>query len=173
MNPFSIILFLLSLIIVFSCRKPKCDEEVPSIAFKEFRQYKNAQGNSLDSAKIIVTFKDCDGDLGLDDEDTLAPFDTASSYYYNFTLKYFEMVNGNWVGCPDNKMDSCYFRYRLPKMTPEGQSKILEGEFGITISPFYFNFMSPNSDTIKYEVRLYDRELHESNMIETPMILSR
>ncbi len=173
MSLYKICFLVLIPLLAASCRKPKCDEVVPAIAFKEFRQYKNAQGNTLDSAKIIVTFKDCDGDIGLEEGDTLTPFDTASDYYYNFTLKYFEMVNGAWKGCPDDKMDSCYFRYRLPKLTPEGQSKILEGEFGITISPFYFNFMSPNSDTIKYEVRLYDRELHESNVVETPMIFTK
>lgn len=158
----SIFIIFVSVFFISSCRKPKCDENIPAIAFKDFRQYRDAQGNMLDSAKIIITFKDCDGDIGLEESDTLKPFD------FNYFLKYFEMVNGAWVV----KCDTC-FRYRLPKLTPEGQSKILEGEIGITISPFYFDFMSPDSDTIKYSVLLYDKELHESNEAETPMVLTK
>lgn len=169
MKLFSRIFFLLLVAVVFvlSCRKPQCDENVPAIAYKDFLQYRDGQGKLLDSAKIIITFKDCDGDIGLEEGDTLNPFDANSKYYYNFVLKYFEMVDGNWVGC-----DTC-FRYRLPKLVPEGQSKILEGEIGMSIAPFYFNFLSPNSDSIKYAVILYDRELHESNVVETPVILTR
>ena len=160
---FSCVVFVCAL----SCRKPKCDETIPAIAYKNFLQYRDAQGNMLDTAKIIITFKDCDGDIGLQDSDTKSPFDSASKYYYNFILQYFEMVNGAWVGC-----DTC-FRYRISKLTSEGQSKILEGEIGLTISPFYFNFDSPDSDTIKFAVMLYDRELHESNVVETPVILTK
>ncbi len=153
--------------LVFSCRKPKCDENVPAIAYKNFLQYHDAKGKTLDSAKIIITFKDCDGDIGLDEKDTTGSFAPQSKYYHNFILKYSEMVNGNWVSC-----DTC-FRYRIPKLTPEGQSKILEGEIGLTISPFYFDFTSANSDSIKFGVLLYDRELHESNLAETPVILTK
>lgn len=167
MKIFSIIVSLLLLGVIVSCRKPKCDEITPAIAYKAFQQYRDAQGNMLDTAKIVITFKDCDGDIGLEDSDTTGPFDPGSKYYYNMVLQYFEMVNGSWVGC-----DTC-FRYRIPKLTPEGQSKILEGEIGLTISPFYYDFMSPDSDTIKYIVTLYDRELHESNRVETPVILTK
>ena len=148
--------------IFVSCRKPKCDENIPAIAFKDFLQYRDAQGNMLDSAKIIITFKDCDGDIGLEDSDTIKPYD------YNFLLKYFEMVKGAWV----MKCDTC-FKYRIPVLTPEGQSKILEGEMGMTISPFYFDFSSSDSDTIKYSVTLFDKAMNESNAAETPAILTK
>lgn len=168
MKLFSVItsIAFLSLLIA-SCRKPKCDEDVPAIAYKSFQQYRDIQGKLLDTAKIVITFKDCDGDIGLEEADTLNPFNPSSKYYYNLVLQYFEMVNGSWVGC-----DTC-FRYRLPKLITEGQSKILEGEIGLTIAPFYYDFMSPDSDTIKYAITLYDRELHESNKIETPVIFTK
>lgn len=167
MKLFSIITFLILLSFLVSCRKPKCDENVPAIAYKSFQQFRDAQGKMLDTAKIIISFKDCDGDIGLEDRDTLAPFDPSSKYYYNLVLQYFEMVNGSWVSC-----DTC-FRYRIPKLTAEGQSKILEGEIGLSISPFYYDFTSPDSDTIKFAITLYDRELNESNKVETPVILTK
>ncbi len=175
-----IFLVLLPVFLIFSCRKRKCDEKIPAIAFKEFRQYYNSQGKPIDdSAKIIITFKDCDGDIGLDEKDSVTPYD------FNFELKYFEMVNGSWKGC-QNKTDSCflvqinqniqkrngYFSFKIPMLTPKGQSKILEGEIGMTIAPLYF-IPSPDSDTIKYEVQLFDRALNGSNIIETPMIFTK
>lgn len=166
MHPFIKIVFsgILALFLMESCRKPKCEEIIPAIAFKDFKQYRDIQGNLEDTAKLIITFKDCDGDIGV--QENIA--DTASPYYYNYIFTYYEMVNGAWV----NSCDTC-FRYRIPELAAEGQSKILEGEIGITISPFYFNFMSAHSDTIKYSVVLYDKELHESNVAETPMILTK
>lgn len=171
MNLFSKIIFLAltASFFLFSCGKQQCEEKIPAIVFKEFRQYYNSQGKPIpDSAKIIITFKDCDGDIGLKKTDTIAPYD------YNFFLRYFEMVNGVWVGCPSDKKDSCYYSYRIPFLEPEGISKILEGEIGITITPWYYNqFTSLHSDTIKFEVQIFDRALNGSNIVETPMILTK
>jgi hypothetical protein len=150
-----------------SCGKPKCDENIPAIAFKNFQQYRDAQGKLLDSAKIIITFKDCDGDIGLEERDTFPPHDANSRFHHNFVLTYFELEDGEWKEKPSS------FKYRLPKLTAEGQSKILEGEIGISIAPEYYNIFSENSDTIKFKVQLFDRALNESNIIETPVILTK
>lgn len=114
---------------------------------------------SGDSARFIFSFTDGDGDIGLLQSDTVAPYD------YNMFLKYFEKENGVFVEIPT----AVPFNYRIPVITPEGQNKTLEGEIAIRIN-FYYNPFSA-FDTIKYSAYIMDRALNKSNTIETREII--
>lgn len=114
---------------------------------------------SGDSARFIFSFTDGDGDIGVSQSDTVAPYD------YNMFLKYFEKQNGIFVEI----LPTVPFNYRIPVITPEGQNKTLEGEIAIRIN-FYYNPFSPY-DTIKYSAYIMDRALHKSNTIETREII--
>ena len=141
-------------------------EEVPpepAIAFKSFGQYP-------DSASLVITFTDGDGDIGLAQGQTEPPFDTSSVYYYNFYMDYYLMEAGTWT-----------FKYaignRIPVITPTGQNKALEGEISRLIETLQIpGFPQPwygvlddadQGDTIRLDVRIIDRALHTSNMVST------
>lgn len=139
---------------ISSCRTDECDQIIPDIELERFVQYR-------DSANLVITFKDCDGDIGLTDEQT------EGDFRYNLFVDYYELQNGVWVV---NDSLPPFLYYRVPFIDPEGSSKIMEGEIEIKL----FNYYNPSSpfDTIRYEIELKDRSLNTSNRIVTPIYLS-
>ncbi len=125
---------------------------------------------SGDSAKLTFSFTDGDGDIGLAPEDTLAPFNPDSYFHYNLHLDYYEKddVNG-WERGRDIDGDSIVFQYRLKPIVVKGKARGIKGTMDVTIINFS-NPFSTESDTIKYTIKLIDKALHESNVIETPEI---
>ncbi|MBV6406044.1 MAG: hypothetical protein GFGODING_02829 [Flavobacteriales bacterium] len=131
----------------------------PHIAFKSFTTHG-------DSASLVITFTDGDGDIGLGQGDTLPPFDVAP-WFYNLFVEYEERQNGAWVR--PTLLLPLY--YRIPVIAPTGQDKTLEGELAVALTPWP---TVPNTpyDTVRYTVRLVDRALHESNTVNTgPVVL--
>ena len=155
------------LILLVACKPESCDTTVPIIKYESFIQFQDSSG------LLKITFEDCDGDMGLKDEDSLPPF------AYNLFLDYFEMRDGQWVelvpcDSPSQTTPPCLpfpFYYRIPYIEPEGQHKRLEGEIEVAIEPFYFNIFSVHSDSIKFEIALQDRALQKSNVVSTPMLI--
>jgi len=144
-------------ILLQACNKPKVYPVEPVIEFKNFAAMN-------DSGRIIFSFTDGDGDLGLTDSETEPPYDN------NIRVKYFEKVNGVWVqpsagGLPVN------FDCRTQVHTPAGKNKALKGEMIVYLVPYYYNFTSTESDTIKYEIQMVDRALHVSNVVESGEIV--
>lgn len=144
-----------------ACYKPEEFPDEPRLSFKKFEKGKD------DKAYLTVSFTDGDGNVGLEKEDTTGKFSPDSRYHYNLFLEYYEKQNGDWV-----KRDlEPPFYYRIPPLEPEGQSKALEGDIRVELSPTYFDPTS-SYDTIKYKVRLADRDLNESDPVETDPIVT-
>ncbi|MBK6774713.1 MAG: hypothetical protein IPG74_02305 [Flavobacteriales bacterium] len=153
----------LLLVLFTGCLKTEEFPPEPAIAFKSFGQFP-------DSASLAITFTDGDGDIGLAQDQTYAPYDTGSIYYYNFYMDYFRKEAGAWVfkGAIGN---------RIPVITPSGQNKALEGEIARRIESIQIpGFPQPwygglddaeEGDTIRFDVRIIDRALHTSNMVST------
>lgn len=140
-----------------ACLKPEDLPPEPRIEFKSFTVYP-----AQDSASLVFTFTDGDGDIGLTDADSLPPYDA------NLFLDYFEFGSGQWLnvdlgGEPD-------IPYRVPVLTPTGQNKTLEGEIAVALDPFSLSH-NTTADSIKYAVTLWDRALHVSNSVETGLIV--
>jgi hypothetical protein len=145
--------------------------EVPFIRYTAFEQLKTISGkDSIGMLKLYFT--DGDGDMGLNASDTLSPYNKGSLYYYNFFITYFEKQNGVWTKVvlppPFPGADTLTNNSRIPNLTPTGQNKSLEGE--ISMQLFTNNPFSPY-DTIRYEVRICDRALNMSNLVQTPEIV--
>jgi len=143
------------IIAVSSCIPPKqCDIE-PAIAYEDFFVLG-------DSAILIFSFKDGDGDIGLKETEITAP------YEYNCFLTYMEKKDGIFVA------DSLPipFWYRIPYTDTEDEKRCVSGNVEIKITPTYYNWLSADSDTIKFEIYILDRALHKSNIIETPEIIT-
>lgn len=146
-------------VLASGCLKTEKFPVEPTVAFKSFEFFG-------DSASLTISFTDGDGDIGLDPTDISAPFDTGSFYYYNLFLREQELVSGEWN---DVQFEDSIF-YRVPRITPTGQNKALEGEIAVAIDPFPL-FVTGNSDTVRFSVELVDRALHLSNRVLTNNIL--
>lgn len=131
----------------------------PAITFKVFELHG-------DSASLVISFTDGDGDIGLDPTDNAPPFDTASAYYFNLFLEHSEKVGGEWRDVHFAEP----IQYRIPRITPSGQNKALEGEIAVAIDPFPL-FITGDADTVRYSVELVDRALNRSNRVSTGEII--
>jgi len=155
MNFPKVALLLIGVVLVASgCLEREKFPVEPVIEFKSFEQFG-------DSASLVFKFTDGDGDIGLDESDRSSPFDTASTFYNNLFLEYFELQEGVWtpVDLP--------IRYRIKRITPTGQNKALEGEVAIAMQGFPANFALLDSGQVRYSIQLVDRELHMSNVVQT------
>lgn len=141
-----------------SCLKRDEFPPEPVIAFKSFEQFQNPTPGLSDSASLTISFTDGDGDVGLDASDDQPPFDTGSEYYHNLFVDMDRMTNGAWV--PFEFDDDVKPYYRIPRITPTGQNKALEGEIAIALKPWPYVV-----DTVRFHVRMFDRALHESNTV--------
>ncbi len=152
-------LLALAGVLATGCLKTEEFPNEPRIAFKSFEFFG-------DSASLTITFTDGDGDIGLDPSDNGAPFDTSSIYYYNLFLEHSELVNGEWNVVEFEEP----IYYRIPRITPTGQNKVLEGEIAVAIDPFPL-FVTGASDTVRYSVEMVDRALNRSNRVESDVIV--
>lgn len=176
---YTILLFLALVLGLFACKKKEVYPAIPSIEYKTAYFYQNAEG--IDTLMVLVfSFKDGDGDLGLDGNDTLAPFNAVldvngrniNPYYYNLSIDYLEKINGVFqnVTLPFST-DTLRYSYRFENITPEGRHKAIRGDIEIKISPSPF---PDPSDTVIYQFYIYDRALNKSNITSSvPLIWNR
>lgn len=151
----------IAMLLLAGCLKKITYPTTPVIKFGTFTRYVNAQGADS-AANIAITYTDGEGDIGLTQGDTIAPY--VGTFYYNCFLEYYEKQNGIWVKPPINPP----FYYRIPPLI-NGDGQAIEGTIGIRLSAPFF---SPSAfDTIKFSIKIADRALHESNVVETPEIV--
>ena len=157
-----VLLFILSVVLAFSCRKPTDNTNpIPEIEFLNFEA-------KSDTGVFTLSFKDGDGDVGLRPSDTTGDFHFSSEFYNNLFFEYYEKHDFNgWIPGRNFFGDTIIHGYRLPFLEPNGKEKNLQGEIQITLEPRYYNPNSNNSDTIKFVIYLYDRALNKSNEVET------
>lgn len=134
------------------CTPDDCEEEIPEIEFKSFER-------AQDSALLTISFLDCDGDIGLRENETDPPYD------FNLFVSYLEWKGGEWVKLElDSNND---LKYRVPTLESTGNSDKLDGDIELTMLSARFG----TADTVSYEIYLVDRALNESNRIRTPLVL--
>ncbi len=177
-NKYFIGLFLLVLAAA-SCQKPVEYPVEPKIAYEGFTYLFNPDNTFTGEGVISFSYTDGDGDLGLDDSDTLSPFGPHDAHYYNMEVDYLKSVNGVFVKTPllsphvptsesDTVVwDTITFNARFHRLRDNDEPKAISGtmDYRLTVQ----NPFSPN-DTIKFEIRILDRALHESNTIQTEAI---
>ncbi len=158
---FFLTILLLSMLLP-ACRRTEKYAVEPHIEFVSLEPI-NELDNGMD-VRLTFKFQDGDGDVGLDAKDIQYPFDTASIYYYNCFITYFEKQNGEFV---ELELPST-LNMRIPRLsdnTPES----ISGE--IYLDLYANNPFSPY-DTIRYELYIVDRALHHSNTITTTEYIS-
>lgn len=153
---------------VYSCTKEETYPIIPEIKFEDFLLHYNSGINAYDMGVLTITFKDGDGDIGLEQHELVAPYD------YNLFISLYEIIDGDSaeyipvVYNPSTQtFDTLTFNQRIPILTPTGADKSISGTIEDTLyiySPDY------PLDTVFFKVSIRDRALHESNTVYTPIM---
>ena len=153
-----IVLFIVLLTLFFACKKREEFSEIPYLEFTkyELKDSVDALGNITKLCELHLYFTDGDGDIGLFDEDTIPPFE------YNLFVNYFEMKNDSLQQINVNPP----YHIRMPNLMPTGQNKSLKVDVTYDVDITY-----RNSDTIKFELKLFDRALNESEWVSSSLII--
>jgi hypothetical protein len=151
-----------------SCRQDVMNfPDIPEISLTAVEVLKDV--DDLDSIlKISFTYQDGDGDIGLKDNDTFAPFNAGSLYQYNLWWDIFEVSNGNLSPVLDASRTSPeIFSLRTPDLSPTGKIKQISGEMSVKVNAYAIKLYP---DSILCRLTLIDRSLNHSNTIETEVI---
>ncbi len=148
--------------ILSGCRKEEKYPAEPVITFSGVTVYKTIDtllGNEIVQMNIRILFTDGDGDIGLTDADTVPPFDPGSPYYYNLVTTCYEKKNGSYSEVPE---PASFRNYRIPVLPVPANKHGIKGEIQVKKDLY-----SVTSNPIKYDIYIYDRSLHKSNVIST------
>ncbi|MDB4173460.1 hypothetical protein N9811_01475 [Bacteroidia bacterium] len=153
-----------------SCKPETLDYSVvPEISLISVTQIKNAaQKDSI--IQVTISYQDGDGDIGLTDADTLAPYNIGSPYAHNLPITY--MVpdeNGGYTELLKSNNGQPYGNEheRIPIITPTGKYKAINGEIVVNLSA---NPAFEKPAEVCFEIRLIDRNLNISNTITTEVL---
>lgn len=171
-------------------QKPEFPIE-PSITFRSIskKSLLDANGQVIeDSIFLDIDFRDGDGDIGLGPEDTTGKFarrradNTFNPYYYNFyctiyrrnkfTGVYERLPLPRFIDPITNTEVESNIHGRVPPLSEKNKLSPIEGTIRYNIGGLYYDVIGINKrDSIRFEVFIYDRALHQSNTITTPAIL--
>lgn len=155
-----LILSILIIAYVASCKKIEQLPPVPYIEFQSFKVFDTTDilGNDIKGGKLIFSFQDGDGNIGINADENYGS-DTSNLF---FTL--YKKDNGIMKEVPENDLMRPS-SYRIPYMEKTGQNKILKGKIAITF--LYLFYSQADNDTIKYDFYLTDRDNNSSNISST------
>ena len=169
-----LVILILTLFAMASCQE-KVDYPIePRITYEGLAYLMEVDSSLTGDVIINIGYTDGDGDLGLDDSDTLYPFGISDPHYYNLIIDYLKWDGSSFVETPllswnqlTQSYDTISFNARFKRLVFNDEEKPISGtiEYKMTV----FNPLSPN-DTVKLRAHIIDRALHESNIIETEII---
>lgn len=128
-----------------------------------------AQKDSI--IKLTILFEDGDGDIGLSDSDTIAPYDSGSPFAHNLPIIFMEDDGtGNFQELINEQTGKPYGNNhaRIPNITPTGKFKAVSGEIIVKITA---NPAAQNPTKVLLKAKLIDRALNTSNTISTPVLV--
>jgi hypothetical protein len=177
------LLIFLLILTVAACKKKEIYSSIPAIEYKSVIFYSGSDGSDS-LMTLIFSFKDGDGDIGLGQADTFAPFQATrdkynnptNPYYNNLHIDYLESYEGVFGQVikdldPDATppvFDTLRYLYRIENITPDGRHKAIRGDIEVNIYPSPY----PDAqDTVKYKFFIYDRALNKSNVVESPPLI--
>jgi len=139
------------------------NSNIPKIAMLD--EYVVPTENNYDSALVFnVSYSDNDGDIGLQEWDTMGDFAYKKPAFYNFFCWIYVKTNGTWSKPlnPFGVNDTLQFHERLPYLTPSGKYKQVQGDILMTIPARPYGL---KLDTVKFEFLMMDRALNRSNSL--------
>lgn len=169
-------LFVLLAFLLFSACQKKVEYPIePEITYQGLSFLMDADSTLTGEVILSINYTDGDGDLGLDDSDTLYPFGIGDPHYYNLLIDYLKWDGTQFVETPllswnqqTQSYDTISFNARFKRLVFHDEEKAISGTFDYKM--MLYNPLSPN-DTIKLRAHIIDRALHISNTIETDRIV--
>ena len=135
----------------------------PEIEFLSFIVDEN------ENATMSIHFTDGDGDLGLNQSDTLSPFCSTCEHHFNLKCEYDELRNGEWTHIPLlPTQGQVPFYYRVPRVEPSGTHPALNGVIEIAMNTWS---LQSDYDSLRFRITLEDRSLNISNIDTTRLII--
>jgi hypothetical protein len=173
------IIFLIAAIFG-ACKGGEIYPIIPQIEYESHYLIRGSNGE-VEMIGLIFNYKDGDGDIGLEDKDTLAPYNTVldpetlmnTNYFANNVyVDYLEKKGNNYVPViTPFTTDTLRKEFRVMNITPEGKFKAIRGTIDVQFEPSIF---PDRADTIKLKFVLIDRMLHISNIAESgDIVLSK
>jgi hypothetical protein len=138
----------------YSCVKKKTYEQSPQIEFKDFILFAG------DSADMVISFSDGDGDIGKVAGDSTQNL-WMNYYYKDATGKYRLYYNASIN-------DSVRTGYIIRKPSDNYEGKPITGEVAVRIGKYRH---STTVKALKYVIYMYDNKGNRSNVITTPELL--
>ena len=157
---------------ILSCRKPPNYSDTPEIKYESISKlliFDETLLGYIDSVSITVSFKDGDGNLGLDNSDIEGSEIYVDEYIFNYYIDVYKKENDTWEFVDFEAIGESYFHSRFPRLLPEGASPI-DGDLnlGLILTP---SSLLQATDSIRFEIDIVDRDLNRSNKITTDAII--
>ena len=152
------LLILLAMTVLASCQEKVEYPVEPSITYEGITYLMGADSTLTGEVVLSIGYTDGDGDLGLDDADTVYPFGPNDPHYYNLIVDYLRWDGTQFV------TDTINFNARFKRLVFNDEVKAISGTIDFTM--MLLNPFAPD-DTVKLRAHILDRALHESNIIES------
>lgn len=152
------LLILLAMTVLASCQEKVEYPVEPSITYEGITYLMGADSTPTGEVVLSIGYTDGDGDLGLDDADTIYPFGPNDPHYYNLIVDYLRWDGTQFV------TDTINFNARFKRLVFNDEVKAISGTIDFTM--MLLNPFAPD-DTVKLRAHILDRALHESNIIES------
>jgi hypothetical protein len=158
------LLWITVVVVTASCSKKEetLPDTPPVIEFRSITKTTLGIGNNKrDSVVITIIFKDGDGNLGESDTTRIKQIYSNQSWG-NFKVDAFQLVNGKFLELPIASNSKLIFAYLGQK------NKFIDGPMSFSQRFFYLpNFkITP----VKFQIKIRDQNLNESNVIETDTV---
>ena len=170
----ALVILIFVIFALASCQEKPDYPIEPKIVYEGFAYVIDADSIPTGEGVLYISYTDGDGDLGLDDADTLYPFGPNDPHYYNLLIDYLKWDGTQFVETPllswnqqNQSYDTISFNARFKRLVFNDEVKPISGT--IDYKMMLYNPLSPN-DVFKLRIRIIDRALHESNAIETEII---
>ncbi|MCY7359178.1 MAG: hypothetical protein LH609_17315 [Rudanella sp.] len=167
-----ILLFGLTLLLSSCWNEPNFDD-TPKITFAGLNIFRKLPakggvgGGERDSVIIALDFTDGNGDLGVNSPrnkaDSLAYY-TMFKVWGNYQIKVLRLVNNKYEELPLPENNVLVF----PRLTKEGTKGAIEGT--LEFRPIFFYGRTTKVTPVKFQIKIRDRNLLESNVIETDTV---
>lgn len=159
------------------CKKSEIYPNIPELTFKSIYFTNDPIFTTDTLIGVIFSYRDGDGDIGLNPGDTFAPFNSIKGendkelnpYHYNLHIDYLTLQDGVFkpVIIP-NTTDTLRYQARLQNITPDGKHKAIRGDIDWQIPPAFDQGIGR---TVKLRIKIYDRALNASNTVESQVIV--
>ncbi|TAE46255.1 MAG: hypothetical protein EAZ31_08120 [Cytophagia bacterium] len=170
----SLIIISIFLTIFFGrCYNKPDFSNVPFISFVSIEKFvitNQITTAKNDSVVIKIKFQDGDGDLGLDQADTLGTFGNGKPNQFNYRIQVLQKSGSTFIPLPLPD-PSFTFDARFPRLEDRGRKNPLEGTLDRNIKFTQSSFAT--NTIVKFKIKIYDRALNVSNEIETGEVTLR